>query len=232
MDDNKIFRAIWRFNAVAIALGVVLVAILALIALTDMATRALWREATNVAKPAADTDTTIPDDVKLSLGRLSWIQKGSVLWAPVHSAQTFRYGVSSKTASSTRNYIFFDVQTGASRPLLPDNRSIITDTEVVKLERRGEPSKAVALAIAIVSRDTNGDGRLSANDTADVALVKSDGSNLTRLPVQGRLRSARLVDQDRVLLVIETTNADVEGVMADVETFKVKRRFPVWRSPQ
>lgn len=214
----------------AIAVGVVLVSILALTAVVDMAARFFQRDAVNVAATRSGGDAARDNQLKVSVGPFSWLVKQRVLWAPIFGAQTFEYRLSSKTASSVRNYVFHDVRSGQSQQLLPDNRSLIARTEVLTLGHTDGRTEPLLVVLALVDTDTNGDNRLSASDTAVIAVVDTDGSQFTRLPLSGRLLSAQTVDQRTGLLVMETASADVEGVVLDLETFKVVRRNPVWRA--
>ena len=98
-------------------------------------------------------------------------------------------GFSSKSVVDTlRNQRFVNIATGAQTTLLADNAAVIVNVADVYghgLRRSGgasitrpqdTPAPLLARLYTVVTRDTNGDGRLSARDDAALMLARPDGS--------------------------------------------------------
>ncbi len=222
MTTNRFFRLVWRLNALVIAAVSVLGLILGGYGLVQVAsheTRPL--RATSIAR----SDPAVPQ--KLAIGAFSWLESNRLLWAPLEASTDYRLGLHSKSASSIRNYVVYDVTNSQARHILPDTKGLIASAIVLRSQTSAPadpltPAKAIVLAH--IEADANGDGLLTRTDAATVMIAAGDGSDAKPLELEpGRLIDARLVSDTEALVMIARV-AGVEAVHIALATRTIIKR--------
>lgn len=236
---RKFFPLLWRFNALVIAAAGSLALFLAAYAAYYVA-----RDIFRTAYTAQDIARVEPDaggkaagqpagiDTRLRATNFARITGTSLLWSPLMATQAYDYRFSSKEASSTRNYIFYDTATGESRKLFAsDDQIIFNATHLRRTEDAKDAMDAppLALYLHVVARDANGDGLLS-HDTAVVALARPDGSGLVKLDaLQGRAIGTRVSDDGTSIVIMLDQNDKIAAAHVDLATFQIIKTDPVAR---
>lgn len=216
MQDTGIFKWIWRFNAVMIALGAVGMVLLVGGELLRPMFRDAPLEAVDVA-PAPDASS------QFSYGPPE-LGAGGLIILPVHQGHDSRDSYSSKYgAVSVVNYSFLPVQ-GPQRWLFAGNRQL-----VVSEQRLHRPQDQVLLArvLAVAAKDSNGDGQLTPDDVQQLLLTNADLQNPVLL-AEGvkRLVLADFIADDGALLLIETDKG-FEALRIALPSGQVIGRQPV-----
>jgi hypothetical protein len=178
MEMNRFFRYLWNFNAVVVAVsGLLVIAVLTYVVLElyDDLLRPWGTTAVVRDKPGQATGE------ELSFGGVSTAKGWHTLRIPLQSRRAGPVYGSGKSAPSTRNFLFHDLNTGGSRWLFPTHDQVIADHRPLTVAKGGESEDFVlALYYEIVKDDTNGDGRLGtghlgAGDRIVIALTLPDG---------------------------------------------------------
>ena len=226
------FGFVWRFNALAIA-GVSLMALfVGTYAVFEIGRDVFWRpyRAHDVARvsPADGTGGGSGVRTDLAVSRFSAIRGTTTLWSPVEATQTYDYRTSSKQASSTRNYVFYDTVAGTSHKLLEDDERLITEARELRADDPDARLPPKALFFALIEADTNKDGVLNNDDTVTLALARTDGRDLTRLEgSQGYFAGDSISANGNELILVVRDGKAVKALHIDLETFKVKRSVDV-----
>lgn len=154
MEDSKLFRHIWRFNAVIIALTGILGVVLTMSSLFFLF-KELNRSRHRNGVANIDSSTNIEESFRF--GKIIHIAGSSSFIIPLHSDQNFSLGSSvSKSTASTRNFLFTNVKNESSNWLLPNNQYLITDHNLVRpsdFSNRNED--VVTILYQVVKSDTN-----------------------------------------------------------------------------
>ena len=197
MAETGFFKWVWRFNAIMIALGA---AGLVLILLGEFADD-LFR-----TRPAHGVEVAPPPEAAPVLLRygVPEIGAGGLVILPVLQEDGERGGSfsSSKYGQvALINYSFLPAN-GPQSWLFAGNRQLIAD-ELALAQR--QDGKVLARVLAVVTRDSDGDGTLTARDVQDLMLTDTDlqGKQLLQGGIKG-LRMADLIGPDLALIVIET----------------------------
>lgn len=175
---------IWRINAYLILTTCALALALLLAGLARLAWE--WRRVRAVGNAVVATEESGHVQRERLSYRLRHTQ-GDVVVLDVVADQQIEQTLGAKTTSGVmRNQVFVNVADGSSARLLPDDRGLIArvwavhDDRVVRaygLEHDERPLPAVrARLYEVVSKDSNGDGRLSASDPRRLLLARADGS--------------------------------------------------------
>ena len=194
MQDTGIFKWIWRFNAVVIAVGAV--GVLALVGSELM--RPMFRTAPPEAVEITPTPDTPP---QLSYGPPE-LGAGGVIILPVQQGHDSRDSYSSKYGeTSVVNYSFLPVQ-GPQRWFFAGNRQLVVSEQGL---RRPKDQALLARVLAVAAKDSDGDGRLTPEDAQHLLLTNADLQNPVLL-AEGikRLVLADFIADDGALLMIET----------------------------
>ncbi|MEL6373941.1 MAG: hypothetical protein AAFR04_08220 [Pseudomonadota bacterium] len=236
MTAQRLFRHIWRFNAIAIAIAACLAILLGLFALREV-TKSLTRTV-NVRSVTPATPSS-PNAPELALSGFTWLQPGRVLWSPLTTAQSYRYGGRAKASTSVRNYLFFDVEQNVTTRLLPDENALIVAARQLRFgprqeaeplrqtrpgyTRRGQPPLR-ALLITRVTKDTDGDGLITARDKPTLGIAGPDGRGHRVLDLAiDKLLSVSMIDAQTALLLVRTLRG-FEAVRISLPAGDVTRR--------
>jgi len=201
MKVSRIFRWVWRINAVMFLIGSV--ALLSIIGVAvyptikDYVTRKPIYHAHNMVNTE---DVQI--DSEWTLGGFSQISNTDFLISPVFSKQEYSVGSGGiKQAGATRNYLFLNSIDKSTRWLANTNKYLFLQEDTIT-DRAQPIAKAIAMKFRLVKDDTNGDNRLTSDDKVTLALSNLDGTSLTEL-VSGidEFLSENQPDADTLLLI-------------------------------
>ena len=228
------FRAIWRFNALAIAAVSALGLFVGSYAAFQIAKEIFYRpyQAQDIAhvetKAGPDTPPKVRTD--LSIMNFSAIRGTETLWAQLMATQAYDFRYSSKEASSTRNVIFYDVKSGRSRKLLPNDDAVVIDTRELREDDPQGIKPPKALLFSFIEKDTNGDGLLNHQDGLTLALSQANGEGLTRIEeASGSLKGETLVTSTNELVVMTERDGALKALHIDLASFKVTKSEAVVR---
>ena len=171
MKAARIFRYVWRANGVIILLAGLWVLML-------LAT--LSFELTRLHPDSSDAGVIVAEEPhaeeeKGELGRFHAIEDTTWFMAPLTFGEEPVYSCFGKmgSESSVRNYLFVDSNDLLSRWLFPDNKQLIWGGDLVW---ESADQEVLAVVYQVVASDTDGDGRLTGKDRADLVVSRPDGS--------------------------------------------------------
>lgn len=226
------FRTLWKFNAVSIAVLSLIGILIGLSAVFYIA-KDIIRTKYRLHDTARITRTSPAGELirtELDVQRFRKIAGTNTLYAPIEAEQKYDYSYSSKGVSSTRNWIFFDLTTGKSAKLLPDDERIILETRELRTEDTSDNTPPDALLFVIVEKDTNGDNVLNARDDRLFALTLPDGSNFTRLDgITGKPLGEHVNRAAKALTIITESEPKITAHTVDLATFKVSGSVDIQR---
>ena len=185
--EHGFFKWVWRYNGLVIAVAATLILGIILWEMTSDLRRSLNPRVTNVvAIPSPTADGTPADPADLVertyfSGSLRTNRK-SLYAMRLYREQTYTNNYVSKDSTGNLiNYVIVDSTTGTTRPLFEGNERLILDHYDLKTyPPRGE-SYGVGTILTVVETDTNGDGRLSRNDTWSTYFVDPDWTGPVKL---------------------------------------------------
>jgi hypothetical protein len=228
------FRAVWRFNALAIAAVSCLALFVGAYAAFQIARDVFHRpyQAHDIARVETKDGAAVPPRVRtdLSVASFSPIRGTETLWAHLTAKQAYDFRYSSKEASSTRNVIFYDVKSGRSRKLLSNDNAVIVDTRELREDDPKGTKPPKALLFSFIEKDTNGDGILNHQDGVTLALAQANGEGLTRIEeASGQLKGETLVAAANEIVVMNERDGALKALHIDLATFKVTKSEAVVR---
>jgi hypothetical protein len=221
---QRLFRWIWRADAVLLLLVAIFFVVTMSVALVAMLVE-MHRDArrTTVVKVA---DQEI-DRKKATFGDFEPVAGTSVLRASL--ADERDAGLSSSGQAAVRNYLFYDPTDGSSRWLLPGNKNLVVATREMPEESTcGTRKQPVAgVVYQLVEADSNGDGKLSESDVKVVAVSTPSGLRLTR--VLGAVEEVKGTSwtADNRILVLYTAASTLKAALIDGTSFAVLRNEPI-----
>jgi len=180
MEESKVFKNIWRFNAFVIA-AVGLLAIIVLLFATYKIIKETTRERHRSEIVNVDPDTKIKESFRL--GRIKHVNGSDSVIVPLYSDQDFSLRYSgSKSTVSTRNMLFSNMSKETNSWLLPTNKFLISEHRLVNNpDTWDKDKKVITILYYIVKRDTNKDERLTSNDRLTLALSTPEGESYTEV---------------------------------------------------
>lgn len=232
------FRAIWRFNALTIAAVSALGLFIGSYAAFQIARDVFYRpyQAHDIARVEPQDGTTGPGTpapkirTDLSVNRFSHIRGTDTVWAQLSATQSYDYKYSSKEASSTRNVIFYDLKTGQSRKLLPDDDRIVIETNELRDDDPQALKPPKALLFSLIEKDTNADGVLNTEDGVTIVLTRPNGEGLTRIEeARGSFKGEMLVSGSDNLVLMFEKDGQIKALHISLSSFKVTNTEPVAR---
>lgn len=174
---TRIFRNLWRANAVLIfTVGVVSLIVLAIAAASMI--RHTFRQ--RDVRAVVNTDQQQHIDESLSLGQASNISGQPWFLMPLESDQHYDNGSYSKSATAVRNYAFMSA-TEPTHWLIPHNRFLILDADQSP-GRYGEAARpTIFISFLVVEKDTDGNQRLTAADSGALVFTRPDGTGQVKV---------------------------------------------------
>lgn len=225
MEENKFFRYVWRFNAIAIALVGVLAIILLTAGLIDVFD--LFDGPRSGAVKAGEGQDALAD---LEFGSMERISGHPHIMLPLQQVEGA--GSSSYAYSLVKNYLFIEPSKGGQHWLYHHNQFLILGLYRATAELPGGKEEVRSLIYRVVQADTDGDGMLTSADEKIIALTAPDGSGYSEpLTNVDEVLDSHVTD-DGVLALIYRRGSDkyLARILPDgpvIETKLVMQRKPV-----
>ena len=219
MRGTRLFRSIWRANAIIIlAAGVLSLIVLAFAAFYILKETLREREVTAVI----NTDAERRIEESLSLGSATQIIGHPWLLVPLESDQKYDQAYFSKSAVAARNYGFISVS-GPARWLYPHSRFLIVHASQLPDAEYFEEDKATVLvSFLVVQNDTDKDERLTPEDSAVLVFTRPDGTGSTVvLENVRRIVSQELIGEE-ILVVYEDNEGYANATLSLKDYSQVK----------
>lgn len=230
--SRSFFGYVWRFNALAIAAVSAITFFVGSYAAFQIARDLFHRpyQTSNAARVDADPANPPRSNTELSINPFSPIRGTDTLWAVISATQSYDYRYSSKEASSTRNFVFYDVKSGQSRKLLPADQSLILEHRELRDGDHQSDKAPKALLFTIIEKDTNGDGVLNTQDGAAVALARPNGEGLTRIEgANGAFKGEVYVAAANEVIIMREQQGELKALHVGLDDFKVTRTSAIAR---
>lgn len=225
MKNRQFFAVVWRINSVVIlAAGVVGLFVLLFAAAAIYKEMTRTRQATGVVNIAEEQ----VDLAKASIGDFHLVEGTNVLRAPLYLEQEYAFGSGSKETSSTQNYLYFGLETRDAYWLIPGHRGLILETNEFPSREYGEEEKRAVVAVMyiLVDEDTNGDGKLTRNDSKVIAMSDATGKQFARLLTKvEEINGAHL--KNGSLLIFFTSESTLRMAEVELATINVVRESVV-----
>lgn len=178
MQATRLFRNIWRVNAVIIfaagALSIIVIAVSGYLML-----RSATRE--RAVASVVNTDTRQSIEQSLSLGSASQIAGHPWMLVALESDQYYDQAYFSKSANAARNYAFVS-QSTEMRWLYPHSRFLIVSTsQLPRNDYDAAPNVTSLVSFEVVQKDTDGDKRLTPDDLSSLVVTHPDGTGATAI---------------------------------------------------
>ena len=231
MEESKLFKNIWRFNAIVIALAGSLVVIVLLFFISIMYQDNNRRQHRN---KTVNIDSEANIQELFRLGQIIPIKGSNSIMFPLYSEQKFPRGYSgSKSTNSTRNILFFNLLTQKSHWLLPNNSFLISNHKLLNESHTYNSNQdLLAIIYNIVKADTNGAQRLTENDLITIAFTDIEGANYTEIiPDIQKLLGYKIIDKD--LIAISFKRDEEEYIYyIDMNTYKITQEIILPEIPE
>jgi hypothetical protein len=180
MEESKVFKNVWRFNAIIIAvagvLGVVVLIFATYMVIKETTGNRHRNDVVNV-----DPETKIEELFRL--GRIQHVNGSDSVIVPLYSDQDFSLNYSgSKSTVSTRNMLFSNMRTETNSWLLPTNKYLISEHRLINESNSyNHDEEIVTVLYQVVKNDTNNDERLTSSDKLTIALSTPEGEKYTEV---------------------------------------------------
>lgn len=184
MEENRFYRFVWRVNGVAIMLLLVLA--------IGAGGYSIIREILQIGKHQPIITNVAADpkgEEKWKLGSPQGIDGTAFIYMPLESenksVDVLIPNLGSMVAkrayggyfSPSRNILFINSQTRDMKWLFNDNKQLIANMQMLSVQKRNEENREIdAILYQVISKDTNGDKKLTAEDIANIAISNPDGS--------------------------------------------------------
>lgn len=245
-DDLPLFRAVWRFNAVAIAVAAVVVAFAAAAAVGVLVADLVGGPARPIGVPAPErADATVAgpdapqDDAPVEpierIGPFQPLGRTGALYAVVTTerlspSETFLQGSYRRKQQVAVDWLIYDPGAGSdpagdaapARYLIGEKPSLLLDAWVETLPTGRRPAPELFLFARYVREDGDGDGRLTENDAAVIAVAAPDGRDLTPLDLDGAFHSLAPISADEIVIFLRR-GRDVAAAHVHIPSRRVLR---------
>ena len=173
---NKFDKIVWRINGVLILCVVAVAGFVLLFASYEMfKDKSRDRNVSNIINVNAETQKK----EYMFLGSFSKIEGREFFICPLRANQEYDRSYYSKSASSVRNYLYFNQYDYSSRWLLESNNWLINNKYAIyKNFNEDEKNITIGFFYEIVKKDSNGDGIINYDDNKSIYHSKFDGTNL------------------------------------------------------
>jgi hypothetical protein len=176
------------------------------------------RSVTNIVNIEETTGKT----EEWQLGSIASVSGTDILMVPLHSEQNYSRGSYNKSASSTRNYLFINAETGKKYWLFGRNDYLITETNQLPDSMYGEQAiVAKAILYSVIKADTNNDKTLTSADALTVAISKPNGEKYTELLKDiDFVNGYKVINDQSVILVFQRDNIGYSATI-DLDSLSV-----------
>lgn len=209
---NAFDRILWRINGVLLLLTVLGVGVL-MVYVVGASGLVSQREHN------ADVVLTTNESQKksyLHLGSGSLLAGGRTLRFPLYDSESDAK-FSSGYGRMTRNYLFVDPASLNSWWLLPEHTGIIAGYHDLYVPTEGAQREVISTVYEVMSRDTNGDGRIDGKDKVSALLSANDGSPAKTLAEESRGILAVEATSDTEALITFQTDKDTKVLVFEKE---------------
>ena len=215
--DNQFFRWVWHFNALAIAIGSILIIATAAYALIDQFHYRM-RDLI-ITDNVAVGDQSITREI-YTIGRPETVSGTNWVTMPLIRDQI--RGVSSFSKSSQDNQMntyFIDANSGKGHWLFPDHHTLINSTVwLTNATAIKEEIKATGALYVVVQKDSNADGLLTDADTQTVFYSGFDGNGVkTILENVTKIIAMSQTSADRAIVLYENDKQNSVNVYNAVD---------------
>lgn len=228
MNETGIFRLIWRFNAIGIAVAVVLGILLSLFALyMIIAGVSGERHVRNIV----NVENNISVKQHYQLGAPSLVNGHNILSMPLYFGQKYNQSYYSKGSSGNIvNYAFFNSASKEATWLFDHTKFLILKRHTLPTRTWEKKENVVeAFIYSLIKEDTNNDGRLTASDMVTVSISSPDGKSYTEL-LHGikNLTGVEQTGEDEIALVFENNEgAYLALVSTDTHQISYKKALSI-----
>ena len=220
MRNRRVFRYIWNFNAVMLAMGGC-VGILLLLFVAYQAVTS-YRPRHEPPPLAADADPDRPEQ-RLEIGSLTSLDGAGRVYLLLYVRDENSGSYSSKRGRrEVHNILFANLEDQSSRWLFPANEQRILDHRGLTGQgsaRRDE--EALAMFYRVAMEDTNEDGEIDELDRQSVALSDLDGQRYTEIVSGLEELSGYETLNDREFALVYQAQAKLHIARVSLETFEV-----------
>lgn len=219
MEDSKIFKNIWRVNAIIIMivgiLGVALTLFACIMTYKDITRDRSVRNIVNITESPED-------DENWRLGRIIPITGSNLVMMPLESDQSYSGSSYNKHSSSIRNFLFIDIIDDKQYWLFQNNDYLITQTSQLPKSAHSEKKEETkALLYYIVKSDTNNDSTLASSDLLTIALSKPNGEGYVEILENiDFVNDYDPINEKSVLLVFQKNNVGFSAKI-DLESLSI-----------
>jgi hypothetical protein len=218
MEESKIFKNIWRFNAIVIMIiGIfgIGTAIFSSIMLYKNLTRDI-----NV-RNIVNVETSTKKE-EWNLGNITSINGSNYIIIPLYSNQNYSMDSYIKSASSIRNYLFLDTVENKKYWLFSNNDYLITQINMLPNNSyKEQPQDTKAILYYVVKSDKNNDKLLTASDSQTIAISKPDGTNYKELLDEIDFINGYKINSDSSMVVIYQRKNIAYSAKINLSTFSV-----------
>jgi hypothetical protein len=176
MKTTRVFRNIWRANAVIIfAAGTLAIIVIAVSGYYML--KAATRE--RAVDAVVNTDPGRRIEQSFALGNVSPIVGHPWLLVPLESDQHYDQAYFSKSTSAARNYAFLS-RSLEMRWLYPHSRFLIVNAvQLPRADYDDESGVTQLVSFEVVQQDTDGDKRLTPEDLSSLVFARPDGTGVS-----------------------------------------------------
>jgi hypothetical protein len=186
---NKLFRFIWRVNAILILVAT---------AAVTLGAAAIWMESSGYSTTSAPVVGVQDTGKRLSLAQMTHVSGSNVIRQELVERDTSAAFSSSGGYGQTRNFLFVDTKASSARWLLPDDDHVVTEHSDVETRREGlEPGRMVG-TFALV-KESGPDMEASGGR---LLLFDPTGLNVHEVSAGVRDLQAATINQDGMLTVL------------------------------
>jgi len=173
---NKFDKVVWRINGVLILCVAVAAGFVMFFASYEIfKSKSRDRKVRNVINVNKETQKK----EYVFLGSFSEIEGRKIFICPLLANQKYDRSYYSKSASSMRNYLFFNPSDTSSKWLLESNNWLINHKRAIYTNfGKGKEKLTKSFFYEIVQKDSNGDGKLNHDDHKSVYFSNFNGTNL------------------------------------------------------
>ena len=200
---NTFDRVLWRINGILIFIGVL--SILLLIAY--IFTQSSLFSSRQKQEAAVITTDEKQEKQYLQLRSGSLLAGTDLLRSPLSEIESGGSFSSSGYGGLTRNFLFVYPPDLKSWWLLPDHKGIIQESHDLTNPRSGESKRVVASIYQIITKDTNGDGRITPEDSSRAFFsTNAEGSGLELTKDSTRVIAVEQVSDSEAIVLFQTPN--------------------------
>lgn len=222
MDKIKLFRILWRLNAIVIFIFCLLIIV---IFVKERLLSKTTSYQSNLYLPDGEENNVKQE--QWDLGELSKLNDTGLFIAPLRFEQTFSIGFSEEKHTSTvRNYLFVNTKTNSSSWLFENNDFVIETRKYIEKDGTltscsSQNKELVALYFTVLKQDTNQDNVIKRNDLMSIALTKPDGSERTEIETDiTQVQSVDVTDNGQTLVLFYVKNDKTYVSTYSLATFK------------